>query len=1116
MLRIMTQRSEETLEELLFEDIKEKLADLRSREDGPSQILLIVPAQYTLAAEQRAFECLDGPGFFDFHIMSGNKLIHQILHETGGPGLTPVNTIGRSMILRRTAKDRSQDFRCYSQVLESNEFLKMAADFIVQAKQNGVDAEGLEEMIRTSPSDSMLRDKLQDMQILMTGYSQAMAGKFSDSEDLLKFASGNVPASVFVKNSLIYYYGFYSFTSNELEFMAQLASCSRGLTVMLQSAGDAEAAGGYAADEADEAVFSAPEKAKARLTAVCAEHGIKCEVIRGKDTRRVQGDPEVKTTPGMPEMHLVSCASPFTQAETIAAAAAQLIRTGRCTPDRIAVLCADTAADGSVLQRVFEAFGLPVFMDNKRTVAHDPAAGFVSALLDAAADGYSRDSLLSLIKNPFLPEALKNPDLPKYMELYHIEGRNLPKPLKYGSGRYTEEQFSAMEEARKGLWELLEPFRTALEEAETAENKCRVLYNFLDESLGYTDALSMEASRLSEEGLLDASEEIFQFWGVLGGLLDQIVELLGQEKMTTDEFREILSSSLSDIEIGVLPQSEGKIQIGTVSRSKIPGIKALFIAGFNEGRIPAGAGGDTILNEKEQAELLNAGFTVYKPNALLDAENRLLVHNALNRDVEYLWLGWTSSDASGAEQKPSPVLLEFAEEHGLKAERDIENGGDALGFLQGTAAASGRLASEMRAALDSRDGLEGMDPVLKASYDILKDDGRTAAIREALSYTSSRKDLKKETAEGLYKPQGKDLSLSPSRLENFSACPFKHFVRYGLYPEEDREFAIDALTIGNIHHEALLELSDRLSAPSREKNQPISAPDSLWSTVTDEQLQQMLDEILDGLAENGFDGILRAGDRESYRADRIRRICMDFARRLVQQVRQGNIDSMYFETGFGRGRVFPAIDIPTRLGTVHVEGRIDRVDMIKTEDGSYVKVVDYKSGAKKFDRRQVEKGLALQLMCYLEGTLGRKGLKPAGMFYYLIKEPRTEADYADLRADEISEKLAEKLEKEYMLSGMFVDNEKVLESIDRRITDTGNSSIIRYRTAKTTGNVTAPDMVSEEDFDGFRKQFRETLGKLCSDLAAGKISPSPKPYGSQQDSCTFCDYQAVCLYKADR
>ena len=103
MVTVYRQRAGLDVESMLFEKIKESLGRIRGGESSAERVLLVVPAQYTLAAEEAAFEKLGTQGLMDLQIVSGNKLREDILKETGRSGRTPINSIGRSMVLRRVA-----------------------------------------------------------------------------------------------------------------------------------------------------------------------------------------------------------------------------------------------------------------------------------------------------------------------------------------------------------------------------------------------------------------------------------------------------------------------------------------------------------------------------------------------------------------------------------------------------------------------------------------------------------------------------------------------------------------------------------------------------------------------------------------------------------------------------------------------------------------------------------------------------------------------------------------------------------------------------------------------------------------------------------------------------
>ena len=248
--------------------------------------------------------------------------------------------------------------------------------------------------------------------------------------------------------------------------------------------------------------------------------------------------------------------------------------------------------------------------------------------------------------------------------------------------------------------------------------------------------------------------------------------------------------------------------------------------------------------------------------------------------------------------KPSPLVSQlramFPE---LPEEADVENADEPLAFVQGRKAASGRLATAMREPLSQGDL---PDPLWQEVYDQLDD---TDAVKAGLLFTNQEKPLSPEEAKQLYAYE--DYSLSPSRLEGFSHCPFRHFVNYGLRPQQPEEFEITSLSLGNAHHACLQKISEWLSEPSKAAGKAITDPQSRWMTVTDEELAAKMNEIAEEMQAEENEGVMKAGPKETYQAGRIARVCAQFARAMVQQVRKGRIADMSFETEFRRGRQLP-------------------------------------------------------------------------------------------------------------------------------------------------------------------------------------------------------------------
>lgn len=1113
MLNIYTARASADMLQFVLSGIEKDLESIHSGACKAKQVLLIVPAQFTLEAEESAFRHFSAEGFFDFQIMSGNKLLQDIMRKTGGPGVTSINTLGRTMLLRKIAGDKKDELGIFGKVCTNTEFLKMAGDFIVQMKQNELTAEDLQKMEEICGEDTLLGRKLKDMELMAEQYGEAMAGRFTDSEDRLKFVTGKVSECEFIKESIIWYYGFYSFTAREAEFMKALMEHSCGLNVALTMGRKGDA---------DEDLFRAPAGAAVRLMAKARELGDDPKIFAAGEEferklsreflhleRNLYSIPP-KPMEGKPaNIKLVKCAGPYSQAEAILLEIMTLVRDKGYGYDEIAILTEDMPGQGEVIKRTAEEFGVPLFADEKRAVSHMPAVETAAALLRLAAGGRHAAGMLSFLKPGFADiKAIKSrqdlEDYENYCKLYHINGDRFLKPFKYGKENLGE-IYGLCENIRAEAAALLQPFFKDMEAAKTVEEKVKVLYYFLKDVLNMPEKLEAQAADLAEKLMLDAAEEQQQIWDVMVGLLDQCTELLGNEEMETAEFAELLSDSFADIKVGLLPQAQGRVLLGTLSRSLPSGCRALFIAGVNDGILPKDSESEAILTQKELAFLAEKEYILSKSGEVLRMEKDMTIYKSFTSPSEYLWLGYCLSDASGESLKPSILVNRIK---GMFPDLEEQEDCSAswpesalLPFVQGQQAAAGRLGAAMREAAGAGRAQGALE---KLVCNELKN---KTALKAGLLYDNLKpQNIGPEKTEALY---GKDskYSVSPSKLERFTRCPFSFFVNYGLRAEEPREFTISPLELGNLHHDCILKISEWLSSASSEAGIGITDPASLWMTVTEEEVEAKVAEFVKELLKDAKFDVMESGPREAYQTQRIKDVCAKFAWQMVLHVRKGSISEMYFETEFGRGKTFPAITVPTANGTVLLEGKIDRVDMLACGDEKYAKIIDYKSGTNNFSRPLAEKGLMLQLGIYLEGALGRGDAKPAGVFYYHIQEPNLASDGENLLAETISEDIWEKVSKEYKMNGFYVNSAPVLTAMDRDVFDNGSSPIIGCTVTKD-GNVKGG--TDSEDFEKFRETFREALAKAANGLTSGTSDIAPKRIGGQKTSCDYCPFGSIC------
>ena len=214
--------------------------------------------------------------------------------------------------------------------------------------------------------------------------------------------------------------------------------------------------------------------------------------------------------------------------------------------------------------------------------------------------------------------------------------------------------------------------------------------------------------------------------------------------------------------------------------------------------------------------------------------------------------------------------------------------------------------------------------------------------------------------------------MSASRLEQFNACPFRHFVTYGLRAAERPESRERPADLGAFYHEALCAVFRRAQAEGL-------SPRSL----TPAQQQSLLDAVLPEVIAAHHDGVLLGNER--LRA--VLFLLVETLRRsvaaIVAQLAAGGFDIAGTEVRFGEGCAFPPIELVTAGGRrALLYGVIDRVDRA----GDACRVVDYKTGGRALDFAAIADGLTLQLPLYLSAVV-RSGARGAGMYYMPVRVP---------------------------------------------------------------------------------------------------------------------------------
>ncbi|MDU5603913.1 MAG: PD-(D/E)XK nuclease family protein, partial [Mogibacterium sp.] len=326
------------------------------------------------------------------------------------------------------------------------------------------------------------------------------------------------------------------------------------------------------------------------------------------------------------------------------------------------------------------------------------------------------------------------------------------------------------------------------------------------------------------------------------------------------------------------------------------------------------------------------------------------------------------------------------------------------------------------------------------------------------------------------RPHG-DFSFSPTRIESFNHCPFKHFVSYGLRPREDREFSGSSREIGDIYHECIMRVSKKLET------------EGLWASITDEEIRNLVRATLEEIAGDYRDGLFASDGREQYRLERVARVCSRVAGNLAEQIRLGKVEKSYFEEEFKRGKLFAPIELEIGGKKIFIEGKIDRVDVF---EGGDIRIIDYKTGSDKVDIEQMRCGYKMQLMVYMQGAKSEER-KPAGVFYYNIKDVSVNVE----GSKGASEVVDIELKKGLILNGLCIDEKDVIEEMPSSLL--GSKKMI----------------ITRDLFESIEEDVCQSIHDISEQIVAGDVSISPTKKRTSSDNkgeCTYCSYNSICRF----
>lgn len=1030
---------------------------------GQGNRILLVPEQASHGYELRLCKTAGDSASRYAEVLSFTRLATRVFAQKGGGAVPTLDGGGRLLAMAAAVQQLRPRLKAYAAAGAKPEFLSALVTAVDEFKSCRITPETLK--TAAVQTEGSLAQKTEELALILEGYNAVCAGFGQDPQDRLTKLLEQMELTDFAETHTFYIDGFSDFTAQELEIIAHLLTCSPNVTITLVT------------DEvrSDTVGLELAGDTAGNLLRLCSSRGVRQEI-------RYLSDPELSTPLGKLRSHLlggsteaipaawevcrgVRFSSIRQECTYVAARLRELAMSGVRYRD-MALVITDPERYTPILRHVLSQFGIPAYFAGTENILHKSVIFTITTALDAVTGAQEQRDILRYLKSVLSPITPEDCDrLENYAISWSIRGKGWTVPFtKHPSGLgkdWTDGDYQALErlnQSRERGIAPLQRLQQSLYQSQNVLEQLRGLYAFL-EDVDLSGRLELLAQSFEAQGDSRQAQELEQLWEILTGALEQMAALLGTSKLEPEVFVRLFKLLLSQYHVGTIPQTLDSVTVGGIPAMRRQEARHLFLLGAQEGFLPQGSTGGMVLTESERGQLMDLGIPLQADLYRQLEQEMSGIHAIVHAAVCSL----TLTTGSGIPARVFRRLCRMLEQNSdsISAPSALDNASD-----------------PWEAACQHLQGQAPIPDFLREQGDILKT--RAAFTPGALS---------PQTVRQLY---GQELRLSASQVDKAASCRFAYFMRYGLGVQERKEISVDPAEFGTFVHDIL----ERTAKTIMERGG--------FHCVSLEETEELATEYARQYHEERFAQLDDLSQRQNYLFQRNMGELRAVVQELWAELSQTDFVPAEFEVQFGPGGDMPPVWIDGGAMPAYLRGFVDRLDIYRRDEKTYVRVVDYKTGRKDFDYCDVLCGLGLQMLIYLfaladggEELLGAAP-EPAGVLYFPARSPVQPMD-----GPSPDEDVEEKRRKALKRQGLVLADGKILNAMDA----TEDRRFLPVKQSKS-GELSG-DMASPQQFKQLKTYLMDTLKKLVNQIAGGDVTPNPY-FRGDHDACRFCEYSSAC------
>ncbi|MDE7097515.1 MAG: exodeoxyribonuclease V subunit gamma [Ruminococcus sp.] len=636
----------------MFERIKKFQAEEK-------EVCVIVPEQYSNDFDRTLYQAIGAENFNKLVSSTFSGISRELFQLYGDPNRNgDYADENARMIIIYQAIASAGNLKFFAKRKNQNGFAEEILQLITDMKQSGITLENF--LKKVELLSGKLGEKASDVSKIYCEYEKLMKEYgFKDNLENIRIASEIANKNEYFKGKSVFFDEFESFNADQLDMIKVIFASAENVVVTLRT----DNVHAY-----DFTLFDTVNSTYKQLVQICTDNNYSSKVkyqiesyrFKSPDLKYISENimrnkpNKFKNAPLMQNILLFEARDMYSEVEYVCANIKRLIHNsnGKLRYRDIAIISNNIEDYSTILKTAFERYEIPYFLSTERSINHAPIVVFFIVLLDLLTSRkIQSEQIFRLLKCGILDVNITDISLlENYCYKWGVDGDVWTKPF-----TAEDENLDKINTMRKNIITPIVEIKKKLRGKIAVLESCTYIYNYFVECNAENNLQKIMNNLININRDYEASE-LKRLWSCIMGILDSIVQTIGENTMTFSELSSIIRSMIGKITYSVPPQTLDSVMTASARTARLNSPKVVFVMGANDGTFPNQISLYGIFSEGDKQKLSEKGINISRSVIELSASERLIVYKALSTASHKLYVTYPLADLKGTVKYSASVV----------------------------------------------------------------------------------------------------------------------------------------------------------------------------------------------------------------------------------------------------------------------------------------------------------------------------------------------------------------------------------------------------------------------------------------------------------------------------